>query len=84
MNSWPTQNQNILKLSNFNSDFVRIKEARMKLDKKFTKNVKKYEIHVYFVLVVIRVLFVFIPQYGYIHPDEFFQTTEVVSGKIEW
>jgi hypothetical protein len=25
---------------------------------------------------------VFVPQYGYIHPDEFFQTSEIVSGEF--
>ena len=29
-----------------------------------------------------RVLLVFLPQPGYIHPDEFFQTVEVVSGDV--
>ncbi|XP_064477974.1 GPI mannosyltransferase 4-like [Ornithodoros turicata] len=30
----------------------------------------------------LRVALVFVPQTGYIHPDEFFQTTEVASGDI--
>lgn len=46
------------------------------------KNIKNRDLITYVVLVVIRVVFVFIPQYGYIHPDEFFQTTEIVSGKF--
>ncbi|XP_052104867.1 GPI mannosyltransferase 4-like [Mytilus californianus] len=37
---------------------------------------------IYIGLLVLRFLLVFIPQYGYIHPDEFFQTTEVISGDI--
>jgi hypothetical protein len=36
---------------------------------------------IYTVLVILRFVLVFIPQFGYIHPDEFFQTTEVVAGK---
>lgn len=34
----------------------------------------------YFVLVIVRILLVFIPQFGYIHPDEFFQSMEVMAG----
>jgi hypothetical protein len=55
----------------------------MKLKLKITKNIKNREIYVYFALVVIRIAFVFLPQYGYIHPDEFFQSVEVVAGKIQ-
>lgn len=36
----------------------------------------------YFVLCAVRILMVFLPQIGYIHPDEFFQTVEVVSGNF--
>lgn len=38
-------------------------------------------IRTYFVLVIVRVLLVFIPQFGYIHPDEFFQSMEVMAGE---
>lgn len=51
----------------------------MKLNK--YKKIKN-ELITYFVLVVIRVLFVFIPQNGYIHPDEFFQSAEIISGEF--
>lgn len=34
----------------------------------------------YVVLAFIRIVLVFIPQFGYIHPDEFFQTIEVMAG----
>jgi hypothetical protein len=34
-------------------------------------------------LVLIRFCLVFLPQQGYIHPDEFFQSTEVIAGKQE-
>lgn len=53
----------------------------MKLKLKISKKFQNREIYVYIALIVIRILFVFLPQYGYIHPDEFFQSTEVVSGK---
>ena len=35
---------------------------------------------IYCLLAVIRVLLNFIPQTGYIHPDEYFQSIEVVAG----
>lgn len=34
----------------------------------------------YYVLAVLRVCLVFVPQFGYIHPDEFFQSFEVMAG----
>ncbi|XP_062611081.1 GPI mannosyltransferase 4-like [Saccostrea cucullata] len=33
-------------------------------------------------LVLLRFSLVFLPQQGYIHPDEFFQSTEVVAGDV--
>lgn len=33
-------------------------------------------------LVFVRFCLVFLPQQGYIHPDEFFQSTEIVAGII--
>lgn len=36
----------------------------------------------YAILVALRVCLVFVPQFGYIHPDEFFQSVEIVAGKI--
>lgn len=42
---------------------------------------KNFSLVTYFFLVVIRIALVFIPQIGYIHPDEFFQTSEVITGK---
>lgn len=35
----------------------------------------------YWALASLRILLVFVPQTGYIHPDEFFQSTEVFAGK---
>ncbi|KAM7296241.1 GPI mannosyltransferase 4 [Ixodes scapularis] len=34
------------------------------------------------ILSLLRVLLVFVPQSGYIHPDEFFQSTEIAAGDI--
>ena len=34
----------------------------------------------WFFLVVLRIGSSIVPQPGYIHPDEFFQTVEVVAG----
>lgn len=36
----------------------------------------------YFCLILLRFVLVCLPQYGYIHPDEFFQSVEVFTGKI--
>eukprot|EP00122_Pirum_gemmata_P003697 Pgem_evm1s3347 len=33
-------------------------------------------------LYVIRIFLVFLPQTGYIHPDEFFQSSELMAGKL--
>lgn len=37
----------------------------------------------YIFLVVLRVCLVFLPQLGYIHPDEFFQSVEVPTGNCD-
>lgn len=47
----------------------------IKIIKTNNKNVRTY-----FMLAIVRVLLVFIPQFGYIHPDEFFQSMEVMAG----
>lgn len=39
----------------------------------------KRKIGLYWVLVALRIILTFIPQTGYIHPDEYFQSIEVVS-----
>lgn len=36
----------------------------------------------YWMLVFLRIATVFVPQTGYIHPDEYFQSIEVLAGKI--
>eukprot|EP00095_Tigriopus_kingsejongensis_P005195 maker-scaffold321_size207582-snap-gene-1.32 protein:Tk05195 transcript:maker-scaffold321_size207582-snap-gene-1.32-mRNA-1 annotation:"gpi mannosyltransferase 4" len=36
----------------------------------------------YWIFALFRILVVFLPQTGYVHPDEFFQTVEVVSGDV--
>lgn len=36
----------------------------------------------YIFMVLIRIVLVFLPQTGYIHPDEFFQTVEPMAGKF--
>ncbi len=33
-------------------------------------------------MYVYRIVMVFMPQSGYIHPDEFFQSVEVVTGDV--
>lgn len=39
------------------------------------------DLTVYWIAVFLRFLLTLLPQSGYIHPDEFFQSTEVVIGK---
>lgn len=43
----------------------------------------KYWWYWYLFLAFLRVVFIFIPQTGYVHPDEFFQTTEIINGMIK-
>lgn len=40
----------------------------------------KRKMGLYWILVVVRIILTFIPQTGYIHPDEYFQSIEVISG----
>lgn len=46
-----------------------------KLEKQFWRRYK--------LLCLVRVLLVFLPQTGYIHPDEYFQSIEILAGKIK-
>lgn len=46
------------------------------------RKIKNLSLFTYSLLVVLRIVLVFIPQYGYIHPDEFFQTSELISGEF--
>lgn len=55
--------------------------ANVKRKDEFRVNNKNFHFFTYFLFIVIRIVLVFIPQCGYIHPDEFFQTTEVINGK---
>lgn len=43
---------------------------------------KNRHLRSYYVLAVLRVFLVFVPQFGYLHPDEFFQSLEVMAGKL--
>lgn len=54
----------------------------MKL-RNYIKIIQRNDRHIrtYFVLLIVRILLVFIPQFGYIHPDEFFQSMEVMAGE---
>ncbi|XP_006607828.1 GPI mannosyltransferase 4 [Apis dorsata] len=40
----------------------------------------KRKMGLYWILVIVRIILTFIPQTGYIHPDEYFQSIEVISG----
>ena len=48
----------------------------------FTCTVMAVQMALWFILVLLRIGWSLVPQSGYIHPDEFFQTVEVVTGKL--
>lgn len=54
----------------------------MKLNKYFKHitSQKNNGLYTYYFLAALRVALVFIPQIGYIHPDEFFQSVDVIGG----
>ena len=37
---------------------------------------------IYWIFLLIRIFLVFVPPTGYIHPDEYFQTVEVITGDV--
>ena len=37
---------------------------------------------IYWIFVLLRIVLVIFPQPGYIHPDEYFQTVEVITGDV--
>ena len=37
---------------------------------------------IYWIFAILRIFLVLYPQPGYIHPDEYFQTVEVISGDV--
>lgn len=44
---------------------------------------RKLKLKNYWILIAIRFGLVFLPQNGYIHPDEFFQSVEVLTGNFK-
>ncbi len=42
---------------------------------------KEQNLSLYWLLACFRVILTLIPQTGYIHPDEYFQTIEVIAGE---
>lgn len=44
---------------------------------------KSFDIYraIYIYLAVMRIILVLLPQIGYIHPDEYFQAIEVLTGR---
>ncbi|XP_070507588.1 GPI mannosyltransferase 4 [Chironomus tepperi] len=57
-------------------------EQRLAKKRKFAKISEGFSLFTYFFFIIIRIVLVFVPQYGYIHPDEFFQSSEVISGEV--
>lgn len=58
------------------------------MPKKFGKYVraikdKDRDFQNYLLTILIRIVLVFMPQTGYIHPDEYFQTVEPMAGKFD-
>lgn len=53
----------------------------MKINK--YKKIKNNSLLTYYFLIVIRIVLVLIPENAYIHPDEFFQSSEIVAGKFK-
>lgn len=57
-------------------------ERRLAKKRKIRKISEGFSLLTYFSFILIRFALVIIPQYGYIHPDEFFQSSEVISGEF--
>ncbi|XP_071650491.1 GPI mannosyltransferase 4 [Temnothorax longispinosus] len=55
-------------------------EYRRSIDDYQTAAPVQRRIGLYWILATLRIVLTFAPQTGYIHPDEFFQSIEVVSG----
>lgn len=43
---------------------------------------KKYKNMSYWIFAGLRIVLTLIPQTGYIHPDEYFQSIEVIAGNV--
>lgn len=41
----------------------------------------KFSLILYVALALVRIFLTCLPQLGYIHPDEYFQSLEVIAGK---
>lgn len=42
----------------------------------------KHMLTIYYILAALRLVLVFVPQTGYIHPDEYFQSIELMAGLL--
>lgn len=56
-------------------------EYRRSIDEYKPAEPIKRKMNLYWALVLLRIILTLIPQTGYIHPDEYFQSIEVISGK---
>lgn len=45
---------------------------------------KRKVVYTYWLFAVVRILLCLVPQNGYIHPDEFFQSIEPISGIVHF
>jgi phosphatidylinositol glycan class Z len=57
-------------------------EYRRSIDEYQSAKPVRRKIGLYWILAALRIALTFVPQTGYIHPDEFFQSIEVISGKL--
>lgn len=57
-----------------------ITEYRRSIDEYRPISPIKRKIKLYWILAALRILLTLVPQNGYIHPDEYFQSIEVISG----
>ncbi|XP_076763483.1 phosphatidylinositol glycan anchor biosynthesis class Z [Xylocopa sonorina] len=55
-------------------------EYRRSIDEYKPADPIKRKIGFYWILVALRIILTLVPQTGYIHPDEYFQSIEVISG----
>ncbi|KAK3925905.1 GPI mannosyltransferase 4 [Frankliniella fusca] len=62
---------------NLGADFQHEKKTKPRKSK-----TKDLNMSVYWLLAFLRIILTLVPQTGYIHPDEYFQTVEVVAGDV--
>lgn len=67
------------KSENTNSNDKSSSSAETETDE--SEHTVKLSLTSYWLLVVVRIVLTLLPQTGYIQPDEYFQSIEIVTGK---